>query len=501
MVSTSVETRAGAVAGTPSDGVIHWLGIPYARAERFAAPKPMPQWDGVRAAHAFAPRCPQLFFGTAAARAKVRAPQFDENCLALNIWAPAREAAELRPVFVWIHGGAFLGGCSDSYDGAELAALGDMLVVTINYRLGVLGFVNFAEALDVSEIPSNLGLRDQIAALEWVRYNIEAFGGDPARITVGGESAGSLAVSLLMLSPVAWPLFHGAVLQSGAISLIHGRDDSIRIAHRYLDLLDLRGGSLGALQALDLGRLFEAQAAIDAEERGGLPAGPWFDDALLPKSLEAARVSPTAPVPLLAGSNRDEIRLFEILPGNILPMRWPNLERLVRDQLPAEPANRLMAAYPRTRRGRRALASDLTFAMPTRHFAERHSARNPTWVYRFDYSHLLLGACHALALPFLWPFRGVLGFVIRGGPMSGLRAGLAHRIKKHWAHFVRHGRPGDDWPPFTPGARKVHLFNLRDTTVEDPESVRYAAWGGQDIAPRQGSAAANHRAATATDTP
>ena len=483
MLDVRVETRVGWLEGVCSHGVIRWLGVPYARADRFAAPQAVAPWKGVRPARAFSPQCPQLLFGSIA-RAKFRAPGFGEDCLALNIWAPRSGDSELKPVVVWIHGGAFVVGCSNSYDGAELARLGDMVVVTINYRLGVLGFVNFADVLGHPEIPSNLGLRDQIAALEWVRDNIQAFGGDPGRVTIAGQSAGSLCVSLLMLSRTAWPLFHGAILQSGAISLIHDHDKSLRIGRRYVELLELDQGDLNTLRGIDLSRLFAAQARIDAEERNGIPAGPWFDNDLLPASLEAARAAPTAPVPLLAGANRDEIRLFEVMPGDILPTRRPDLERLVRDQLPAEQADRIVAAYPRTVRGRQAFASDLTFAMPTRHFAERHSARNATWVYRFDYRHPMLGACHALDLAFLWPIRGLVGVMIRGGLMSGSRAGLADRIKGHWTHFVRHGRPGADWPPYTSDVRMVRLFDLPDQTVEDLEPTRYAAWSRQDVAPR-----------------
>jgi para-nitrobenzyl esterase len=482
MLDLQVETRGGRLEGERVAGARRWRGVRYARARRFEAPQPLEPWPGVRPAKAFAPQCPQHFAGPARS-ARTQPPGYGEDCLALNIWSPDGGEAGLKPVLVWIHGGAFVVGAGDAYDGRELACLGDMLVVTVNYRLGALGFVNFGEALGLPAIPSNLGLRDQIAALEWIRDNIEAFGGDPARVTVAGESAGSIAVALLMHARSAWPLFAGAIMQSGAASLIHDRENSRRIARRYADLLALNQGDAERLRTLDLTHLFAAQSAVAREERNGIPAAPWFDGDLLPASFEAACAGATAPVPLIAGATREEIRLFEVMPGDILPTRWAELEQLLRRRLPAGDAERILAAYPRTRRGRRALATDLAFAMPTRHFAHRHAADGPTWLYRFDYAHPLLGACHALDLAFLWPLPGPLGMLIRGGPLTGGRKALADRLRANWAHFVRHGRPRTDWLAYTPTAPNIRLFGLRYRTVEDADATRAAAWAGRDVGP------------------
>lgn len=477
------ETVAGPVEGVSQGGIPRWLGVPYARAARFAAPEPVARWDGVRAALAMAPQCPQHFGGPPKA-ARIGPPDYAEDCLSLNVWAPEGGDVAAKPVFVWIHGGAFLAGSSNPYDGAELARQGDMVVVGINYRLGVLGFVNFGEALGLPAIPSNLGLRDQIAALEWVRDNIAAFGGDPGRVTIAGESAGSMSVSLLMLCRKAWPLFHGAIMQSGAVSLIHSQDKSRSVARRYAEQLGLNQGDFADLQRLPLERLFEAQAAIGKAERNGIPAAPWFDGDLLPESLDAAHAHPTPPVPLLAGSNREEIRLFELLPGDILPTRWPELEALVRGQLPTPQAEQVLAAYPRTRAGRQALATDLTFGMPTRNFAERHARAHPTWFYRFDYSHPLVGAAHGLDLTLLWPMQGLKAALARGGRLTGRRRALAERIRTNWAHFTRHGRPETDWPAYTPDGRKVRIFDLQDRILANPEPARVDAWAGKDVGPR-----------------
>ena len=485
MADLTIATRQGRVQGALQGGVRRWLGVGYAQAARLAAPQPPASWEGVQDALKMAPQCPQNFGGPAR-RAKLTAPDFAEDCLALNIWAPVAEPQRPRPVLVWIHGGAFVAGGCNAYDGSELAELGDMVVVGVNYRLGVLGFVNFGEALGLPDIPSNLGLRDQIAALEWVRDNIEAFGGDPARVTIAGESAGSISVSLLMLCQKAWPLFSGAILQSGAVSTIHDRATALETARRYAELLGLDQSGRETLNALDLTALFEAQATVDAERPNGIPAAPWFDGDLLPESLEAARSAPHAPVPLLAGYNKDEIRLFEVMPGSILPEKRDDLEALLHQQLPAEQARSIIAQYPNTTQGRRALATDLTFGMPTSNFATRHAVRQPTWFYRFDYAHPWLGAAHGLDLAFIWPFKGFLAALVRGGPYRGRRKALAERMKAHWAHFVNAGQPKADWPGFTPEGQDIRLLNLQDRTVSDPERDRRLAWAGQDVAPRLG---------------
>ncbi|GAA0319464.1 carboxylesterase/lipase family protein [Sphingomonas oligophenolica] len=486
MDSLTISIAAGTVSGANREGVSRWLGIPYAQAGRFSAPVAAAPWPGVRDATVHGPQCPQMY-GSNPKRARVAAPDFGEDCLSLNIYVPEGGAdVGRKPVYVWIHGGAFVAGSGNPYDGSWMARAGDVIVVTINYRVGVLGFVNFGEALGLPDIPSNLGLRDQIAALEWVRDNIASFGGDPARVTVGGQSAGSMSVSLLMLCKRAWPLFHGAIMQSGAVSLIHSREKSRAIGRRYAELLGINQGDLETLRTMDLIALFTAQGKVDAENPNGIAAAPWFDDDLLPDSMAGAGAQQTPPVPLLAGSTREEIRLFELMPGDILPTKWPDLERLLNDQLGAEHAARVLAAYPRTKLGRRALASDLAFAMPTRNFAERHARHSPTWFYRFDYGHPIAGATHGLDLTVTWPMPSFRAALARGGAMRGKRAALGGRMVKHYAHFVRHGRVGAGWPAYLPEERQVMIFGLDDRVEADPDADRFAAWDGRDVTPASG---------------
>lgn len=477
MDGLTVATTGGQVRGVAARGVRRWRGIPYAQAERFAAPEPPTPWSGIRDATHAGPQCPQMY-GNQAKRARMAKPDFDEDCLSLNIYAPDHADGDAPlPVYVWIHGGAFVAGSGHPYDGTELARDGDIIVVTINYRLGVLGFVNFGAVLP--DIPSNLGLRDQIAALAWVRDNIAAFGGDPARVTIGGQSAGSMSVSLLLHAAAARPLFAGAIMQSGAVSLIHSRGRSEAVARHYLATLG--DPDVATLRRMDLARLFEAQGAAGAANPGTIPAGPWFDGDLLPASLAAVTAQDAAAVPLLAGATSEEIRLFELMPGDILPTRWPALESLLRAQLPADRADCILAAYPRSTTGRRALATDLTFLMPTRHFADRQSAHSPTWFYRFDYRHPIAGATHGLDLTLSWPMRGFRAALARGGRMAGRRAALGQRMSDHIAHFVRHGRPGADWPGYRVDRPAIKIFALQDRVESDADGDRWRAWAGCDV--------------------
>ena len=476
-----IETRQGRVQGESEGAVRKWLGVPYAEAQRFAAPSPPTPWEGVRQANAHGQQCPQGI----GKRTIIEPPDAGEDCLVLNIWSPAAAAhdGKPRPVLFWIHGGAFMAGSVNTYNGAELAERGDMLVVGVNYRVGVLGFTNFRDALGMPSIPTNLGIRDQIAALKWVHENIAAFGGDPARVTICGQSAGSMSVSLLMLIPEAWPYFSAAIMQSGALSLIHDKEKSVEAARAFAEILDVNQGDLEKLRAMDVKQLLAAQSQVHARVGLTIPTAPWYDGELLPASLRDAHQAPTAPVPLMAGATRQETRLFELLPGpDLMPMKRADLAACLRAQLPADQAEAILAAYPETKAGTTLLATDFGFFMPTRNFAERHAAAGqPTWFYRFDYSHFIAGAAHGLDLAFMWPLYGPMGFLIRGGPRMGKRLALADLYKANIISFARDHQPSPDWPRYTPETRQVLLYDKNTSVVADPERVRREAWAGKDV--------------------
>jgi para-nitrobenzyl esterase len=478
-----VGTKDGNLGGARDGAVWAWLGVPYARPplgeRRFCPPEPFEPWKGIRPAIGFGAASLQKPLGPWGGTQRFLGPALSEDCLTLNIWSPKADDRR-RPVLFWIHGGGFTSGSAKIFRGAQLAKAGDMIVVTINYRLGVFGFVNFGAALEDPNIASNLGLLDQIEALKWVRENIAGFGGDPDKITIAGESAGSVAVSLLLISEAAKPLFRGAIMQSGSLSLIHSHEKSLRIASAYLDCLGLRGGSLADLQKLAPQQLFGAQQDVARRFPDTSPAAPWFDGTLFPPNLQSCQLAKTAPVPLLAGTNHDEISLFALPGPSILPSRRRVLESLARSQLGEAAAASILTAYPLTWAGERQLGTDLCFTMPQIHFAERHAG--PVFLYRFDYKMAFLGAAHALELLFLWDQRSLLALLIRGGALTGARLALAKRMREAWVSFVRMGQPGPDWPIYEESRRSTRIFDLQDKQIDDPEGERRVLWAGRDIA-------------------
>lgn len=472
--------------GVRSGAGVRWLGLPYAAAPvgelRFRPPAPPLPRTGVRPADAHPPAATQA--GSLTAPRRRLGDGVSEDCLYLNVHAPAVPDGRARPVLVWIHGGAFSGGSGALYDGTGLAALGDLVVVTVDYRLGVFGFSDLGAVTD-APVGSNLGLRDQIAALEWVRDNIAGFGGDPARVTVAGESAGSVSVSLLLCAPSAAGLFRGAVMQSGSYSLIHGPHIRGVAAQAVADEIGLGPGDGDRLRNLSAGRLLEAQVAVEARLPGTVAAAPWFDGDLVPGSLHDARRQTRPEVALLAGSNLDETEMFRLLPGDILPIDRPTVARRLHEQLGDAHAARILAAYPDDRRGNRALTSDFDFAQPTRHFADRHvAAGGRAFVYRFDARVPWWGATHAAELAYLWDWRGVPSWTLRG-PLGARRRSLAARVQWAWVRFVADLDPGPDWPAHDAGRRAVRVFDVAgDRVVDDPEPERRRAWAGADVMPK-----------------
>jgi para-nitrobenzyl esterase len=481
MTSPIAHPACGAIRGRQTGNVTAWLGIPYARppigALRLRAPEPVEPWHDVRDARQFGEASLQRHAG--AVSKPFLGPTVGEDCLSLNIWSPAADDAR-RPVMVWVHGGAFILGSARIYDGAHLAQAGDIVVVSMNYRMGALGFVNFGGITGDTRFASNAGLRDVVMALRWVKENIAAFGGDASRITLAGESAGSIMVSLLMASDEASPLFDSVIMQSGTYDLVHSREKSLEVAQAYLDVLGIAAGpdTLEKLQALTPPQLLQAQEAVQKRLPGVVPTAPWFDGELVPSSIEMARVKPLRPMPLLCGVNRDEARLFEIMPGpEILPTGRAALVPLLQVHVGEEHASQVLTLYPDTAAGNRQLATDLEFLMPMLQFAEQHAAHSPTWLYRFDVPNAMLGgAVHGLELTYLWNWTGALAMMARGGALTGEKAALAARMQRYWIDFVRSGTPGDAWPAFDLRERRTMLFGTPDNVAADPDGDRRRVW-------------------------
>jgi para-nitrobenzyl esterase len=498
-VSATVEvaTGAGALRGEAGDGVQIFRGIPYAASTagegRFRPPSPVSPWDGVRDALAFGPACPQGAGAGAGGRASALGGLFgpgehgtSEDCLSLNVWTPGCDGAR-RPVMVWIHGGAFRmgAGTAATYDGAGLARRGDVVVVTLNYRLHALGFLHVPGLGAV-----NLGLQDQVAALRWVRSEIAAFGGNPDDVTLFGESAGAKSVECLLAMPSARGLFHRAVLQSTYDPPL---DDGPAAEHgrEVLGRAGIGPDDLEAARSVPLETLL---AAVDGGEGGGGLGGPGLspvvDGEVLPEApIDALRSGRAADVPLLIGSNTDESRLFGATMMGELDEA--TVRTMLAGVLPGDgdPAvtDRALEVYGRTlaERGASQRPADVYFAASTDRMFRQHaialaeaaSARRiATWMYLFGWRSPVadgaLGACHALEIPFVFgnldgPLAQLAGAGSGGGELSGT-------MQDAWLAFARGGSPG--WPAYDGTTRTTMVFGRSSAPADDPLAAERELW-------------------------
>lgn len=495
--TVDVETSDGVVRGHCTDRVDVHRGVPFAApptgARRFSAPAAPLRWTGVRDAAGTPTRAVQPVPPVLRAGRRVReGVRHGEDCLTVDVASPtgaAQDTAAGRPgraVLVWVHGGAFRTGSGAEYDGAPLARLGDIVVVTVNYRLGALGFLDLPDALGLDpgdpRFAGNVGVRDVIAALVWVRDTIALFGGDPARVTVAGESAGAGIVTSLMVSPAARGLFAGVIAQSGALNFTTEREDAADAAREFLVALGAAPDRLDRLRDATPGQVLAAMRRVTALRPDGLPFRPWFDGDLLPTSHAAARAVQTAAVPLLIGTNRDEHRLFTVLRQDVVPRTRERIALMLVAEAGAERTARILDTYPDDARGLNDLGTHGVFTMPAVHLADRHSALAPVHRYRFDYgtTRLGLGAFHAIDLMFLFDGPAALDRVLLGR-QSPERTALADRLRRYWVEFVRTGSPGADWPQYEVPGRATKLLDVTDSVAWDPEGERRRVWHDAEV--------------------
>ncbi|MEV0716507.1 carboxylesterase family protein [Asanoa sp. NPDC050611] len=481
-----VRLPGGAVRGSLESGVAVFRGIPYAEppvgALRFAAPRPAARWEGVRPALSYGPPPPQpdaLGLGPAG-----------DDWLTVNVWSPAPDPAARLPVMVWIYGGAYvIGGSSQpELDGTRLARDGGVVVVTFNYRLGMEGFAQLAGA------PANRGLLDQVAALEWVRDNIAAFGGDPAEVTLFGQSAGGGSVAALLAMPRAAGLFRRAVVQSMP-GTFFAPDLAADIASTCAAEIGSRA-TAGDLATVDPALLVLAADTVsdtmaDQAGRWGLPAhrsilfAPVVDGDVLPVTpWQALTAGAGRDVDLLAGHTRDEHRLFTVFTGY--------LGQVTTDQ--AETALRLFgagdyrAAYPEAGADQlyELVHEDWLFRMPTLHLAEAQLAGGGrAHVYELTWPAPgmggALGACHGLDVPL------VFGNLTSGQPamLIGERptraaTDLSKRMRTAWTTFATTGDPG--WPPYD-NRRLTQVFDTSPAVTPYPEERSRLIWRDHSFVP------------------
>jgi para-nitrobenzyl esterase len=400
MLETTVATTdTGAVRGARLSSLAVFRGIPYAvppvGERRWRAPGAMHRWSGVRDALAFAPSAPQRAGRLDTISGAVDGPQ-DEDCLYLNVWTPGTDDAR-RPVFVWFHGGGFVTGSASvpGYDGSRLAADGDLVVVTVNYRLGPFGFLYLPHG-------SNFGIRDQIAAMQWVRRNIAAFGGDPSRVTIGGQGAGAVSVAAHLTLSESRNLFARAVLQSAPLGVAAHTTASAR------EITDQFARTAGvddtrSLSTLPTHRLLDAAADI--------PFRLVVDGTTLREDPAVSlRTNGVADVDVLIGTTREEMAAFFAGVGGLDGIDRASVVRRLQRPF-GDRAERAYAVYARTRPAARPYdvlvdaVTDELFRRPALQFAERRDRRgHAAFVYQFDWPSPLadgpVGAAHMLDLPF-----------------------------------------------------------------------------------------------------
>jgi len=482
-----VLTDTGAVRGTRRHGTRRWRGIPYAEppvgALRFRAPRPARAWEGVRDATTSGPVSPQR--RGALLSGLPRRVAMSESSLTLDVTSPDPAGGPPRPVLVYLHGGSYETGAGSArlYDGASLAREAGLVHVAGNYRLGALGFLDLRRyAAPDRPIEADLGLRDQELVLDWVRRNIAAFGGDPDRVTIVGESAGGTSVLALMCAPSAAGLFAGAIAQSPAPTSPAGADRAAGWAERFVGLL---GGDPGELFTADPDRLVAATteliARVPADEPSRLPLAPVVDGDWLPDSIIGTfRAGAAHAVPLLIGSNRDEATLFQ---GRVdyIATDEHEIERMLgaTDAEGASAIRRAYPGYPADRAVAARLGGDSVFWAPSVAVAAAHSRRAPVWMYRYDFAPPLMraigvGATHAAELPML--FGGAGSPLVRGATVAGGRGAavdLSQRMRRAWAGFVASGTA--PWPRYDEEHRRTLVFDTADRIVADPDAERRIA--------------------------
>ena len=502
-----VVTAAGAVRGRDDGRVAAWRGIRYAEpptgVRRWRAPVPAAPWAGVVDTARFAPAAPQRPNPSVPLDPGSEA-RMDEDCLFLNVVRPSAPAPSgaLRPVMVWVHGGAYALGATSQlvYRGDVLAAEEDVVVVTLGYRLGALGFLHLRSA-GVEEAETNVALRDVLLGLRWVRDNIRAFGGDPEEVTVFGQSAGAGIVTALLASPAAAGLFQRAIAQSPPAGSMYGPERSATVARRFVEHLSALAE--GDPRSAPAEAVVEAGAAVYAEipreHPGMLAFAPLVGDDLLPEApLRVLSAGRGLPVPLVIGTNRDEATLFRLMRSPLLPIRREALQRMFatmqaereRDGESAlPPPGRVRAVYPRSGSalGVR-VATDIAFRLPALWVAAGHAHLTPTFLYRFDFAPPLLrltgiGAAHATDLPYVWGEFGGLphdpSFLLGGRSAA---AAVSRRVRGRWAAFARTGTPGDGWPPYDADSRRSLVIDRQDREADDLDAALRAGWGEEVLA-------------------
>ncbi len=509
-----VETASGKIRGFLNDGIYTFRGVRYGAStegkNRFLPPKKPVPWAGIRDASSYGYSAPQTNPATrgaagpeselaqifAASDGYRVAPAESEDCLFLNIWTPGLSAARKRPVMVWLHGGGFSSGSSSSllYDGTNLARRGDVVMVGVNHRLNAFGYTHFGDLGGPEYAHSgNAGQLDIIAALEWVRDNIERFGGDPKRVMIFGESGGGAKVSMLLASPPAKGLFHRAVIESGPGIRVAERESSTKAAEMLLSELGLDARRLPEIHSMTTDKILAAYFATTAalaKQRGARagmgsqPFGPVLDPEVLPAHPfypTATRISED--VPVMVGWNKTESTLFMLGDKEVFSLDEAGMRKRVEDMVGSD-ADELIKVYKREYP--KLSPSGIHFYISSYSMmgsgsvtiAERKAAlgRAPAYLYRFDWETPISNGKfitpHALEMPMVFDNVEGGGVGLTGG--GSVAKKLAAKMSEAWIAFAATGNPDSKksglprWEPYDAAKRAVMVFDNECRIVYDP---------------------------------
>ena len=505
---TTVQTQRGTLHGQDEDDVHVFRGVPFAAPPvgdlRWRRPQPLEPWDGVRDALEFGAisiQPPRPAAGPFAGIMGHSQEPMSEDCLYLNIWTPGIDDGR-RPVMVWIHGGGLTSGSGSSpaYDGAPLASRGDVVIVTINYRLGALGYLPDPVLAAADEVEGNYGFHDMVAALEWVQDEITAFGGDPSNVTLFGESAGGVAVAILLGSPLAEGLFQHAIMQSGAADRVHTRevvDEMLPFVHNELGLDQPSAEDLRSLPVEDVLR---TQSALMAADPAINPAGGLHgifnafieDDFLDAMPLEAVGHGRGSDVDLLSGTMRNEFTLLSAMTGLTELNEEQALEMMAPLVGGSERAGECFERYGtlRAQRGEatdplaiyNAVMTDRQYRGSTRRLLDaREGAAGGTYAYLVEQRSPMfegrLGAPHALDVPLVWGTTGLMRDFVGDDPQVDQLSGF---MMDAWISFARTGNPSTNalpgWPQYRAERPYTMVFGPDVRTVTSEREEELALW-------------------------
>lgn len=481
------ETKQGKLRGTVENGISVWKGVRYAKAPvgdlRFRAPQQLEKWEGVKDA---------VEFGTIEVQPQSKfnaGGEQSEDCLFLNIWSPAADGKK-RPVMFWIHGGGFIVGAGSSplYNGNNLAKNGDVVVVTINYRLGPLGFLYFKNE---NGFDNNLGIRDQIAALKWVNENIAAFGGDPNTITIFGESAGGTSVETLLAAKSAKGLFQRAIAESGPPAILWDKDAGELITAKYLEILGVEKNNFAKLKAIPADTLKVAEDKLlnwMIAETNHKVFSPTIDGEILTGDIfKCLKPDPDNIVSLMIGTNKNEATMFASKKLKMVPDDSEGLEKYMDGATTQESKKKVISAYTNYPRksGVLDILTDAVFRIPAIRIAECQSQFAPVYMYRFDYTSFLLNASgmksfHGLEIPFVFGNTGMklMKFIASKKRVKQLTV----EMQGAWLNFAKFGNPNgnseDVWKKYDTEKRATMIFKKKTELVYDPDGEVRKAWDG-----------------------